>query len=189
MRFITSFDGASADPSHVHLNAQALSRTCAIIDHAIEQVRSISYLLHPPMLDELGLHSALQWYLEGLSKRSGIGISLDMQPHDFPRLTPEVETAVFRIIQEALTNVFRHSGARSARVTMVNEEGQVTGRVCDDGKGISDQVAEFRPDSIGIGIAGMRQRVKEFSGELRLRNTGSGSVLEAVNTDRPCSGR
>ena len=158
----------------------AVADACAIIDHAAEQVRSISHLLHPPMLDEVGLNSALQWYLEGFSKRSGIAISLDLQPPNFPRLTREVETAVFRIIQEALTNVFRHSGARSAWVTVINEERQVISTVRDDGKGISDRVAEFRPDSLGIGIAGMRQRVKEFSGELRFRNTGSGSILEAI---------
>jgi signal transduction histidine kinase len=158
----------------------AVADACAIIDHAAQQIRSISHLLHPPMLDEVGLNSALQWYLEGLSKRSGIAISLDLQPPTFPRLTREVETAVFRIIQEALTNVFRHSGARSAWVTVITGEGQVISTVRDDGKGISDRVAEFRPDSLGIGIAGMRQRVKEFSGELRFRNTGSGSILEAI---------
>jgi signal transduction histidine kinase len=158
----------------------AAEDACVIIDHAIQQVRNISYLLHPPMLDEMGLHSALQWYVEGLSKRSGITISLDVRPNDFPRLASEVETAVFRIIQEALTNVFRHSGAHEALVSVVNEDGMVTSTVRDDGKGIPDQVAEFRPDSIGIGIAGMRQRVKEFAGELRIWNTGSGSVVEAV---------
>lgn len=158
----------------------AVADACSIIDHAAQQVRSISHLLHPPMLDEVGLHSALQWYLEGLSKRSGIAISLDLQPPNFPRLAREVETAVFRIIQEALTNVFRHSGARSAWVSVVCQERQVISTVRDDGKGISDRVAEFRPDSVGIGIAGMRQRVKEFAGELRLSNTGSGSILEAI---------
>lgn len=164
-------------------NTSAMSSVadaCSIIDHAAQQVRSISHLLHPPMLDEVGLSSALQWYLEGLSKRSGIGISLDLQPPNFPRLAREVETAVFRIIQEALTNVFRHSGAHTAWVTVINEEGRIISTVRDDGKGISDRVAEFRPDSLGIGIAGMRQRVKEFSGELRLRNTGTGAILEAV---------
>src|SRR5690348_9359597 len=81
-----------------------------LIDHAIQQVRSISYLLHPPLLDEIGLQSALQFYLEGFTKRSGIEVLLDMQPSNFPRLTPEMETAIFRIVQEAVTNVFRHSG-------------------------------------------------------------------------------
>src|SRR6202035_2720198 len=93
-----------------------------LIDHSIQQVRSISYLLHPPLLDEIGLQSALQFYLEGFTKRSGIEIVLETQPSSFPRLSAEMETAIFRIIQEAVTNVFRHSGAREAWVTLTREE-------------------------------------------------------------------
>ena len=152
---------------------------CRIIDHAIQQVRSISYLLHPPMLDEVGLQSALQWYLDGLAKRSGIAISLDFRPQEFPRLGSEVETAVFRIVQEALMNIFRHSGARCAWVSVVSENERVMSTVRDDGAGMSDRVVELRPESIGMGIAGMKQRVMEFGGKFRLSNTGSGSVLEA----------
>lgn len=160
--------------------AQSLASACGIMDHAIQQVRNIAYLLHPPMLDEVGLGSALQWYLDGVSERAGIATSLDLQPKTFPRLAPEVERAVFRIIQEALTNVFRHSGARAAWVSVVSEEGRVMCTVCDDGKGIPEEVLEFRNESMGIGIAGMRQRVKEFGGELQLRNTGSGALLLAT---------
>jgi two-component system, NarL family, sensor kinase len=159
---------------------QSLASASAIIDHAIQQVRNIAYLLHPPMLDEVGLGSALQWYLDGVSERAGIQISLDLQPKDFPRLAPEVERAVFRIIQEALTNVLGHSGANTAWVSVASEGGRVTCSVCDNGKGIPEQVLEFRAESIGIGIAGMRQRVKEFGGELQLRNTGSGGLLLAT---------
>jgi len=159
---------------------QSVMDVCDMIDHTIQRIRSTSYLLHPPMLDEVGLHSALQWYLDGVAERSGIAISLDLQPNEFPRLTPEVERAVFRIIQEALTNVFRHSGARRAWVSVVNEDGRVTCSVGDDGAGVSEQIAEFRPDSIGMGISGMRQRVKELGGTLQLRNTGSGSLLVAI---------
>src|ERR1700721_1149055 len=85
----------------------------SIIDRAIQQVRTMSHLLHPPLLDEVGLLSALAWYAEGLTKRSGIEAFLDVQPRDFPRLAPEVETAIFRIVQEDLTNVFRHAEART----------------------------------------------------------------------------
>src|ERR1700689_879675 len=82
-----------------------------LVDRAIKQVRTISHLLHPPLLDEVGLVSALRWYLEGISERSGIEIRLKVEPPDLSRLKPELETAIFRIIQEALTNMFRHSGA------------------------------------------------------------------------------
>jgi signal transduction histidine kinase len=151
-----------------------------LVDRAIQQVRSISHLLHPPMLDEIGLHSALQWFLEGLTKRSGIETFIETQPLNFPRLAPELETTVFRIVQEALTNVFRHSGARKGWVTLLKGENEVIVRIRDDGKGISEHIAEFRPDSIGIGIGGMRQRVKEFGGELRLLNASPGTLVEVV---------
>ncbi|MGB7022441.1 MAG: response regulator [Candidatus Acidiferrales bacterium] len=151
-----------------------------LIDRTIQQVRSISHLLHPPLLDEVGLRAALKWYLEGFTKRSGIETDLDVQPPSFPRIAPELETAVFRIVQEALTNVFRHSGARKGWVTILKQDSQVVVTVRDDGKGISDHVVEFRPDSIGIGIGGMRQRVKEFGGELQLRNSNPGTIVEVV---------
>jgi signal transduction histidine kinase len=151
-----------------------------LIDHAIQQVRNISYLLHPPLLDEIGLQSALQFYLEGFTKRSGIEILLEMQPSSFPRLSPEMETAIFRIVQEAVTNVFRHSGAREAWVTLVKDDIQVVGTVRDNGKGIADAVMEGRPDRIGVGIGGMRQRVKEFGGDLRIGNANPGTFVEVT---------
>jgi signal transduction histidine kinase len=159
---------------------KALGEAAVLVDRAIQQVRSISHLLHPPMLDEIGLYSALQWYLEGFTKRSGVETFFDAQPVDFPRLAPELETTVFRIVQEALTNVFRHSGARKGWVTLIKRENEVLVRIRDDGKGISVQTAEFRPDSIGIGIGGMKQRVKEFGGELRLVNANPGTLVEVV---------
>jgi signal transduction histidine kinase len=151
-----------------------------LIDHAIQQVRNISYLLHPPLLDEIGLQSALQFYLEGFAKRSGIEILLETQPSSFPRLSPEMETAIFRIVQEAVTNVFRHSGAREAWVTLMKDENQIVGTVRDNGKGITDGVMEGRPDRIGVGIGGMRQRVKEFGGDLRIGNANPGTFVEVT---------
>ena len=151
-----------------------------LIDHAIQQVRSISYLLHPPLLDEIGLQSALQFYLEGFTKRSGIEVSLEMQPSNFPRLALEMETAIFRIVQEAVTNVFRHSGASEAWVTLVKDDSQLVGTVRDNGKGIADGVMEGRPDRIGVGIGGMRQRVKEYGGDLRIGNANPGTFVEVT---------
>jgi len=156
----------------------------AMIDRAIQQVRSISHLLHPPLLDEVGLLSALRWFLEGLTKRSGIETLLDVQPPAFPRLVPELETAVFRIIQEALTNLFRHSGARNGWVTLKHQNSQLVITIRDDGKGIGKGVAEFQCGTIGVGIGGMRQRIKEFGGVLRLENTNPGTRVEVT---LPCS--
>src|SRR5665213_3594407 len=149
-----------------------------LIDHAIQQVRSISYLLHPPLLDEIGLQSALQFYLEGFTKRSGIEVFLEVKPTSFPRLALEMETAIFRIIQEAVTNVFRHSGAREAWVTLIREDDLITGTVRDNGKGIAEGIMEGKPDRVGVGIGGMRQRVKEFGGELRIANAGPGTIVQ-----------
>lgn len=159
------------------LVGRATVEACSIIDHAMQQVRSMSHLLHPPMLDEVGLHSALRWYVDGFTKRSGIETLLEFQPTAFPRLAPEVEKAVFRIIQEALTNVFRHSKARNAWISLAKKDGQVVSSVRDDGTGISADVAEFRPGSIGVGISGMRQRVKELAGDLRLANASPGTIV------------
>jgi PAS domain S-box-containing protein len=149
-----------------------------IIDRAIQQVRTMSHLLHPPLLDEVGLLSALSWYVDGLAKRSGIATSLDVQPRDFPRLATEVETAVFRIVQEALTNVFRHSEAHKVWITLSYANGRIEVSVKDDGRGIGDKVVDMRPDSVGVGIGGMKQRARELGGELRLRNVPPGTVVE-----------
>jgi signal transduction histidine kinase len=162
----------------------AIAEASAMIDRAIQQVRSISHLLHPPLLDEVGLLSALRWFLEGLARRSGIETFLDVQPPAFPRLPRELETAVFRIIQEALTNVFRHSGARNGWVTLKHQNSQLVITIRDDGKGIGKGVAEFQCGSIGVGIGGMRQRIKEFGGVLRLENTNPGTRVEVT---LPCS--
>jgi len=159
---------------------EAWSQASTIIDRAIQQVRTMSHLLHPPLLDEVGLLSALAWYVEGLTKRSGIETFLDVQPADFPRLASEVETAVFRIVQEALTNVFRHSEAHKVWITLNQRDGQIVVSVLDDGKGISPRIAELRPESVGVGIGGMRQRARELGGQLKLTNAAPGTLLELM---------
>jgi len=156
---------------------QVAHEASEIIDRAIQQVRSMSHLLHPPLLDEVGLLSALSWYVEGLTKRSGIETALDVTP-EFPRLGPELETAVFRIIQEALTNVFKHSEARKVWVSLARRKRQIVVAVRDDGKGIKQRTVDLLPDSIGIGIGGMNQRAKEFGGEFRISNLNPGTLVE-----------
>ena len=166
-------------PNPDEVRAQIGGEAADTIDRAIQQIRSISHLLHPPLLDEVGLRSALRWYLEGFSQRCGIETLLEVQP-DLPRLTSELETAIFRIIQEALSNVFRHAEARKAWVTLGLQDSKVIVTVRDDGRGIREQVAELQPGSIGIGIGGMRQRAKEFGGELRLAAVDPGTLVEIV---------
>jgi signal transduction histidine kinase len=162
-------------------NRQAIVQASSLVDGAIQQVRSVSHLLHPPLLDEIGLDAALSWYSEGLTKRSGIETSIEMDPTDFPRLTPSLETMVFRIVQEALTNVFRHSAAKKCWVSVAKKENQVRVTVRDDGKGITDEIAAFHPEKIGVGIGGIRQRIKEVGGVMTLRNAQpQGAILETV---------
>jgi signal transduction histidine kinase len=169
-------------PQHDSLSSkdQAADEASEIVTRAIQQVRSMSHLLHPPLLDEIGLLSAVRWYLDGLTKRGGIATSLEVQPAEFPRLPRDLETAVFRVVQEALTNIFRHSGASKAWVTLSQQEDQLMVMVGDDGKGVRPEIAEMRPGSLGIGLAGMRQRAKELGGKLRLTNANPGTVVEIV---------
>lgn len=171
-----------------------LNEAQSTVDQAIRQVRSMSYLLHPPMLDETGLASALKWYVEGLDKRSTIQASVQIDPTNFPRVKPEIESAVFRIVQECLTNVIRHSEGTKACVSLTLRDGHLSASVCDDGKGLSDGTIELRPGGLGVGISGMMQRAKELGGELRLRNANPGTVVEVsvpvemrVAPDKPLS--
>ena len=159
---------------------KAIGEASEIIDRAIQQVRSMSHLLHPPLLDEGGLFSALRWLLEGMAERTGIQTSLDLQPQEFPRLAPALERTVFRIVQEALTNVFRHSQARTACVTLIQKENSILLTIRDDGKGVTEQTAQLRSGSIGVGIGGMRERARELGGELRMTNANPGTIVEIV---------
>jgi PAS domain S-box-containing protein len=157
---------------------QGLVEASSGVDRAIQEVRTMSHLLHPPLLDEVGLVWAVRWYLEGLAKRSGIEASLDVEPTVFSRLTPELETAVFRIVQEALTNVFRHSEATQVWVTLTQTEDRVMVTVRDNGKGFPEGIVNLRPGSVGVGIGGMRQRLEEFGGELQLTNENPGAMVD-----------
>jgi len=161
-------------------NHKAVEEASEIVDRAIQQVRSMSHLLHPPLLDEGGLFSALRWLVDGMTERSGIQTSLDLQPPEFPRLTPEMERAVFRIVQEAMTNVFRHSQAQTARVSLIQRESSLMLTVSDDGRGLPEPTARLQPGSIGIGIGGMSERARELGGEFRLSNANPGTVVEVV---------
>jgi signal transduction histidine kinase len=156
---------------------KATSEANLMLDHAIKQVRTISHLLHPPLLDEMGLLSALRWYTEGFERRSGIETKLEV-PNEFPRLGVEIETAIFKITQESLTNVFRHASARTATVRLEERDGHVSVSIIDDGKGVSEDLEALRPGSYGIGIIGIKQRVQDHGGQFVLRGANPGTVVE-----------
>jgi PAS domain S-box-containing protein len=161
------------------LNQNKNEEADEIANSALSSVRNLSYLLHPPLLDETGLRAALDWFIEGVTKRSGIQIALTVRPQDFPRLSGEIETAIFRVIQEALTNVVRHAKAESARVELDKQPEWVVVRVRDYGQGLPTEIGAGVTKGLGVGIAGMRERIRQFGGELRVTRNEPGTLVEA----------
>jgi len=135
---------------------KAIKESVGFVKELSNQLRTISHLLHPPLLDEVGLSSALRLFLEGFEERSKIKVNLDI-PADFERLPPELETAIFRIVQECLTNIHRHSGSRVAAIRVKRDGNEVKVQVRDQGKGMpSGGNGSYK--KVGVGIQGMRER-------------------------------
>jgi signal transduction histidine kinase len=139
-------------------------------------VRTISHLLHPPLLEELGLESAVRWYVQGFAERSGIQVEMEISPN-LRRVGNEVELALFRVLQESLTNVHRHSGSKVALVRIGLDSQQVWLEVLDQGKGIPQGNQKLRP---GVGVSGMQERLRDLAGVLELRAEGKGTLVKAV---------
>jgi PAS domain S-box-containing protein len=157
-------------------NGEAIELT----DSALNYVRNLSYLLHPPLLDETGLRQALNWFVDGLTLRSGILIEVKIQPDEFPRLGMEVETAIFRIVQESLSNVFRHAEAKKASVELEKQNDRIVVRIRDYGKGFpADVITPNGNKTVGVGIAGMRERIRQFGGSLKVSRCEPGTMVEA----------
>jgi PAS domain S-box-containing protein len=154
-----------------------LAQALELAESALSKVRNMSYLLHPPLLDESGLLPALHWYLEGLKTRSPLKISFDYQPVVFPRLPRELEIAIFRVIQESLTNIYRHSGSEDARIEIRQESDRVKVRIRDFGKGVPERVGMGL--NSGVGISGMKERVKQLQGDLTVSRAEPGTLVEA----------
>lgn len=160
---------------------------CELLEHAIMETRTISHLLHPPMLDESGFASAARWYVEGFSKRSGIQTRLDI-PEPFDRLSPAVELAMFRVLQESLTNIHRHSRSSTSDIAVARGPRNVSLTIRDHGGGISSALLErMSSDGIhaGVGLAGMRERVRELGGQLEIRSDTTGTLVTAILPTSP----
>jgi signal transduction histidine kinase len=142
------------------------------------EVRTISHLLHPPLLDEAGLCSALRWYVDGFSQRSGIQVDLKL-PDDFGRLPSELETAIFRVVQESLTNIHRHSSSPVARIRLQQPGDHVVVEIADRGKGIPEEKLQEMASTgtPGVGIRGMRERLRQLGGTLDIESGRSGTVV------------
>jgi PAS domain S-box-containing protein len=169
----------------LNAESQTLVAECVKLNQQIgEDVRTLSYLLHPPLLDELGLSSAVKWYAEGFEKRTGIRVAVDVAS-DFPRLPPDVEVTLFRIIQESLNNVHRYSGSHTGSVQVrVTPEKTIEVKVKDFGKGISPGVLNASTGvvaPIGVGIQGMKERIRQLSGKLEITSrVNRGTVVTAT---------
>ncbi|MGC1188431.1 MAG: ATP-binding protein [Candidatus Acidiferrales bacterium] len=149
-----------------------------------QEIRTTSYLLHPPLLDETGLVPALAWYTQGLSDRSGISIDLRI-PENFGRIPRDIELVVFRLVQECLTNIHRHSGAKGAVIRIVRAQDSVSVEVSDDGRGMSvEKLAEVQQGGSGVGLGGMRERVHQFRGDMKIESNASGTKI-LVNIPSP----
>lgn len=161
---------------------QRLILECQSLDEqSLREIRTLSYLLHPPLLDQAGLVSALQWYVEGFTKRSGIFVEVFAEP--IGRLQSEVEMALFRVVQEALSNVRRHAESETATIRLTRRDGEVVLQIKDEGKGLA--FADGSPDttgafSLGVGIPGMKQRLRQLGGTLEITSNRWGTVVSAV---------
>ena len=160
--------------------AKAIQESLGLVRELSRELRTISHLLHPPLLDEVGLASGLRSYLDGFTERSKIRVDLEL-PDDLGRLPQDLETAIFRIVQECLTNIHRHSGSQVARIRIGRSDGQVSLEVEDRGKGIPPEKREAMDSGgmPGVGIRGMRERLRHLDGTLEITSNGRGTVVLA----------
>jgi PAS domain S-box-containing protein len=160
--------------------AESADEARELVHQLTSEIRTNSYLLHPPLLDEEGLQSAVSWYVRGLSERSGLDIAFKIS-EGFGRLPREMELAVFRLVQESLTNIHRHSGSKRAMIEIFRTPEQVILEVRDEGKGISrEKLADIQSRGAGFGIRGMRERARQFDGELTIDSNGQGTLFRVT---------
>ena len=158
---------------------EKLDDACGIVEKCSLEIRTLSHLLHPPLLEELGLASAIEWYVEGFASRSKIAVDLQM-PSGFKRLDSSVELPLFRVLQECLTNIHRHSGSKTATVRVEADEHKVSLEVSDQGNGIAQGDSKLNGGKrVGVGISGMRERLNDLGGTLEIESTDRGTTVRA----------
>lgn len=170
---IMNLDAIARESSNLNdRGKKCLTEAAELVRETVKEIRVVSYLLHPPQLDESGLPSALRWYLDGFSERGDISAELVISD-EFGRLPQDLETALFRIVQECLTNIHRHSGSKTAVVQLFRSSDEVHVEVRDFGKGMARELSH------GVGLRGMKERVEEFGGTLSIKSNSSGTVVTA----------
>jgi PAS domain S-box-containing protein len=159
---------------------EAVEESRELVHQLSKEIRTLSYLLHPPLLDETGLADAIRWYMKGLEERSGLKIELCM-PKDFERLPDDMELAIFRIVQECLTNIHRHSGSKTATINVSRDAENVFLEIQDEGTGIPDEkLTAIRTQRSGVGFTGMRERVRHLRGILNIQSSSNGTKISAT---------
>jgi PAS domain S-box-containing protein len=154
-----------------------------------QEIRTASYLLHPPLLDETGLAAALQWYIDGIGERSGLSVTLTL-PEGLERFSRDAELAIFRVVQECLTNIHRHSGSKSAAIDVSLSEGNISVEVKDCGKGMSvEKLSGIQSNASGVGIRGMRERVRQLGGTITIKSDSSGTIVSVSMPSDPLLSR
>jgi signal transduction histidine kinase len=167
------------------LSAEAtdeLAQCAALLDECVKEVRTISYLLYPPMLEEMGLKSAISWYLDGFTQRSGVKTTFEIS-RDIERTSRDVELALFRVLQEALTNVHKHSGSALADIRLFRARDSIVLEIRDYGKGLPESVLNESNGnwyaSLGVGLRGMNERMRQLGGELSVNLANPGTLVRA----------
>lgn len=161
--------------------ARCAEENSKLIDQVSADIRTMSYLFHPPLLDEMGLDSALKWYIDGFAERSKIAAALELAT-DWERLPQDYELCLFRIAQECLTNIHRHSGGSTARLRLLRSPGEIKLEVSDDGKGLDHETQSkiASGETAGVGLRGMKERVRQLGGNLEIRSNGHGTIVTAT---------
>jgi signal transduction histidine kinase len=159
--------------------ATLVADTIAISDDISRQLRTMSYLLHPPLLDEVGLPSAIQWYMEGFAQRSNVKVVLQMTP-DFGRLPAGMEIALFRVVQECLTNIHRHSGSATADIRLTRTPETVQVEIIDTGKGVAPESLHGDEVVPGVGLTGIQERMRQYGGGLEITPSDNGTTVTAT---------
>ena len=158
---------------------KTLTESLALLDQSAREIRTLSYLLHPPLLDERGLAAAVRWFADGFTQRSGVQVNLEA-PADSQRLPEEIEIALFRIVQEGLTNIHRHSGSSTATIRLVVDQSHVQLEVLDAGKGLPKPRSNGYVAPLGVGITGMRERVKQLGGQMKIESGSRGTTVSVT---------
>lgn len=176
---------------HIAHSPQAEVLTALVADaqqalsECSKEIRTISYLLHPPTLDLAGLASAIDWYREGFSERSGIQVDLEISP-SLDRLPQDLELTIYRIVQESLTNIHRHSGSKWAGIRLIQEPDRITLEVADRGRGMAPISMDNAQMRVGVGISGIRERVRQLNGQLTIESGPQGATVRAMfRLERP----